>query len=264
MRRLLWPALLLVMLPTPAWAQQQTSTVTIVHGLPRFTADIYVNGDLLLSGFRPREATDPMELPAGTYEVEIRDAGASQDSPPALAADLDVPGGKDLSVIAHLDEAGEPTVSVFANAVPRIPPGQARLLVRHQAAAPPVDVQGNGESLFAVASGEQVQRALPASELELAVTAANGDDMAIQPTTVELQEGVAHFVYLIGSSEEGTLDFMVQAVAGAHTSPAGVQTGSGGLAATPGIPAWAPIVVGAAALVLAGSALALLRRRRTV
>jgi hypothetical protein len=264
MRRLLWPALLVFMLPIPAWAQQQTSTVTIVHGLPRFTADIYVNGDLLLSGFRPEEATEPMELPAGTYEVEIRDAGAAEDSPPALATNLEVPGGKDLSVIAHLDEAGTPTVSVFENAVPRIPPGRARLLVRHQAAAPPVEVLGNGKSLFTVASGKQVQRALPASNLELAVTGANGDQMPVEPITVELQEGVAYFVYLIGSNEDGTLDFMVQAVSGAHTSPAGVATGIGGLAATPGVPAWAPILVAAAAIALAGSGLHLLGRRRTV
>jgi hypothetical protein len=48
-------------------------------------------------------------------------------------------------VIAHLDEAGPPTVSVFENAVPRIPPGRARLLVRHQAAAPPVEgLNGRG------------------------------------------------------------------------------------------------------------------------
>jgi uncharacterized protein DUF4397 len=264
MRRLLWPALLLVMVPTPAWAQQQTSTVTIVHGLPEFTADIYVNGDLLLSGFQPEEATDPMELPAGTYEVEIRDAGESATSEPALAANLEVPGGKDLSVIAHLDEAGSPTVSVFENVVPRIPPGRARLLVRHQAAAPPVEVQGNGESLFAVASGEQVQRALPASDLDLAVTGTNGDAMAIEPTSVELQEGVAYFVYLIGSNEDGTLDFMVQAVAGAHSAPSGVETGTGGLAATPGVPTWAPVVIGAAAMALVGSGLHLLGRRRKV
>jgi hypothetical protein len=84
--------------------------VTIVHGLPRFTADIYVDGELLLSGFRPREATDPLPLPASTYHVEIRDVGAEPDSPPALEADLTVPGGKDLSVVAHLDQNGEPTV----------------------------------------------------------------------------------------------------------------------------------------------------------
>jgi hypothetical protein len=261
MRRLLWPALLLLTASTPAWAQAKSSTVTIVHGLPRFTADIYVNGDLLLSGFQPEEATDPMELPAGSYRVEIRDAGAPQDSPAALAADLEVPEGKDLSVIAHLDENGNPTVSVFDNEVARIPPGRARLLVRHQAAAPPVNVQANGDTLFAVSSGEQVQRALVASTLKLAVTDTDGEETLVHPTTLELQEGVAYFVYLIGSSEEETLDFMVQAVAGAHTSPSEVQTGSGGLAATPALPAWATLLTAAAAAALAGSGLHLLRRR---
>ncbi|HJV05598.1 MAG TPA: hypothetical protein VJ868_10095, partial [Actinomycetota bacterium] len=44
----------------PARAKSRESLVTIVHGLPQFTADIYVDGELLLSGFRPEEATDPL------------------------------------------------------------------------------------------------------------------------------------------------------------------------------------------------------------
>jgi Domain of unknown function (DUF4397) len=263
MRRLV-PGLLLIVIPamaSSAWAQGEPSEVTIVHGLPRFTADIYVDGELLLSGFQPREATDPMELPADTYAVDIRDAGAAESSDPVLSADLEVPPGRNLSVVAHLDEGGNPTVSVFDNDVSRIAPGRARLLVRHQAAAPPVDVQVNGESLFAVASGEQAERSLPASTLDLAVTATDGAEMLVEPTTVDLQEGVAHFVYLIGSSEEQTLDFMVQAVAGIHTSPSEVQTGTGGLAATPAFPALAAFATAAAAAAAVGSGLQLLRRR---
>jgi hypothetical protein len=85
--------------------------------------------------------------------------------------------------------------------------------------------------------------------------------MLVEPTTVDLQEGVAHFVYLIGSSEEQTLDFMVQAVAGIHTSPSEVQTGTGGLAAIPAFPAWAAFATAVAAAAAVGSGLQLLRRR---
>jgi hypothetical protein len=244
----------------PGWAQEQPSEVTVVHGLPRFTADVYVDGELLLSGFEPREATDPMALPPGTYGVEIRNAGDPESSEPALAAELEVPPGRNLSVVAHLDEAGEPTVSVFDNEVARIAAGKARLLVRHQAAAPSVEVEANGDSLFTVASGEQVERSLPASTLDLAVAATDGSDMLVEPTTVELQEGVAHFVYLIGSAEEQTLDFMVQAVAGAHTSPSEVQTGTGGHS-PPVAPAWAVILATAAGVALVGSGAHLVGRR---
>lgn len=251
--------LFIAAVPSAANAQPQNSTVTIVHGLPRFTADIYVNGDLVLSGFRPREVTDPIELPAGDYEVDIRDAGASASSDPALSAQITVPGGRDLSVIAHLDEKSVPTVSVFENRVSRVPAGKAGLLLRHQAAAPPIEVRSGGQALFRVASGEQAERALSAETHELAVVMADGGDPLIEPTILELDEGAAYFVYLIGSSDDQTLDLMVQAVAGVQTGPSRVETGDGGLAAEPGFPAWAVALMAAAALALWVSARNLLR-----
>src|SRR5687768_6302297 len=67
------------------WAHAQAdSSVTIVHGLPRFTADVYVNGELLLSGFKAESTTDPLTLTEGEYDVAIRDVGSPADSEPAL------------------------------------------------------------------------------------------------------------------------------------------------------------------------------------
>lgn len=262
MRRLA-PGLLVITFiaanPLVAQAQPGVSTVTIVHGLPRFTADIYVNGDLVLSGFKPREVTDPIELAAGDYEVAIRDAGAPKSSEPALAAELAVPGGKDLSIVAHLDESATPTVSVFENEVSRVPAGKALVLLRHQAAAPPIEVRSDGQALFSVASGEQAERTLSAETHELAVAMVDGGDPLVEPTTLELDEGVAYFVYLIGSSDEQTLDLMVQAVAGIQTGPSGVQTGNAGLVAEPGFPGWAVAVMVIAALGLVVSSRRLFR-----
>jgi Domain of unknown function (DUF4397) len=255
--------LVIAAIPSPGWAKERTSTVTIVHGLPRFTADIYVDGELLLSGFEPKDATDPMELPAGDYEVAIRDAGAPEGSKPALAAELTVPGGKNLSVVAHLAEDGSPTVSVFDNDVSPIPPGKSRLLVRHQAEAPPIDVQADGQSLLSgVASGDQAGKALPAAAHDLSVVMAEGGESLTSPTTLDFEEGTAYFVYLIGSSVEETLDLMVQRVRGLHSGPSGVQTGYGGLSAEGGFPVWALILMWFALLGLATSSVVLRGRRR--
>jgi hypothetical protein len=265
MRRLVIGLVVLVIaaIPSPGSAKEKTSTVTIVHGLPRFTADIYVNGDLLLSGFEPKDATGPMELPAGDYEVEIRDTGAPEDSEPALAAELTVPGGKNLSVIAHLAEDGSPTVSVFDNDVSPIPAGKSRLLVRHQAQAPPIDVQADGQSLLSgVASGDQAGKALSAAAHELSVVMAEGGESLTSSTTLDLEEGAAYFVYLIGSSAEETLDLMVQRIRGLHSAPSGVQTGDGGVAAEAGLPVWAVILMWVGMLGLAASSVVLSDRRR--
>jgi Domain of unknown function (DUF4397) len=255
MRRLaLWPALLLVAMPIPAWAQTESSTVTIVHGLPEFTADIYVNGELLLSGFQPEEATDPMELPADTYNVQIRDAGAPKNSDPALEADLEVPGGKNLSVIAHLDEAGEPTVSVFDNDLSRVPAGRARVLLRHQAEAPPVGLMVDGAPLLSgVSSGDEAERVIPAASHELVVADANGESL-VSPTSVDLQDGNAYYLYLIGSSTEANLALMVQRVGGLESGPSGVATGLGGSSEDPSIAWWVVVLIAAAAVVAARAA----------
>jgi hypothetical protein len=263
MRRLtLWPALLLVAMPTPAWAQAGSSIVTIVHGLPEFTADIYVNGDLLLSGFQPEEATDPMELPAGTYDVQIRDAGTPENSEPALQADLEVPGGKNLSVIAHLDENGGPTVSVFENDLSRVPPGRTRLLLRHQAEAPPVELKVDGSPLLTgVASGEEGQRVVRAARAEIAIAGEGGESL-VAPTSVKLEEGTAYYLYLIGSSTEANLDLMVQRVGALESAPSGVATGLGGLAGERSFPWLVVVLLVAAGAVAARSARETGRLRR--
>jgi hypothetical protein len=263
MRKLfgLFALLLVVAGPSPGWAQEPgTSLVTIVHGLPRFTADIYVDGDLVLSGFKPKDTTDPIPMPAGDYEVEIRNAGAAENSEPALAAELAVPEGKNLSVVAHLDEAGNPTVSVFDNDVARVPAGKSRLLVRHQAEAPPIDLEVDGRNvLTGVASGDQEGQPLSASGHEFALVMARGGEELVQPTPIDLEEGTAYFLYLIGSAQGETLDVMVQQVDGLQSGPTGVATGNGGLAETPGFPAWAAALVAVSAVTLAVSEV---RRRR--
>ena len=255
-------ALLVVLAtPSPGWAKQQGSTVTVVHGLPRFTADIYVNGELTLSGFKPKETTDPFELPADDYLIEIRDAGSAADSEPALSTEVTVPTGKNLSIVAHLTEDGTPTVSVFENDVSRIRPGRSHLLVRHQAQAPPIDVEVDGTLLFrGLASSEQASRLVPPGTAEVSFLGVDGESlMSAEP--VELDEGAAYFLYLIGSSEEETLDLMVQAVAGLQTGPSGIATGDGGLAAEAGFPGWASFLMAASAAALGASILVQLRRR---
>lgn len=243
--------LLVVATSSPTWAKPQESLVTIVHGLPRFTADIYVDGKLLLSGFRPEEATDPLHLAAGTYRVEIREVGAPADSSPVLEADLSVPGGKNLSVIAHLDANGEPTVSVFSNALRHVPPGRSRVALRHQAEAASVQLVVDGSPVLkGVASGEEGEMVIPAATHEIQVVTEDGRAL-VSRSSLALEEGSAYFLYLIGSDSEGTLDLMVQRATGLASPPSGVATGDGGLAAQSGGPLWLLVLMAGAALGLA-------------
>ena len=61
---------------TPAGAQS-TGTVTVVHGVQGLTVDVYVNGELTLEDFAPKTVTDPLQLPAGNYEINFNASNLS-------------------------------------------------------------------------------------------------------------------------------------------------------------------------------------------
>lgn len=240
-----------------------SSAVTIVHGLPRFTADVYVNGELLLSGFKAESTTDPLTLEEGEYDVAIRNVGSAPDSEPALQDVITLGPGLNVSVVAHLDESGTPALTVFDNDLSQIPAGESRLVMRHQAAAPAVDVMSDGETLLAeVASGAEAETNLAVATHEVAVALAGGGEEIVDPTALQFDEGAAQVLYLIGSAEEDTLDLMVQTVSGLQSAPAGVATGDGGLAESPGFPLWVAILMVGAAVVLVASSVRL-RKERT-
>ena len=135
----------LSMFATPAGAQASNGTVTVIHGIPGLTVDVYVNGKLTLEDFAPDTVTAPLELPAGTYQIAIRPANAAADSTPVLAGSATLPAGANASIVAHLDASGQPKLTVFVNDTSSLAAGNARLVVRHTAAAPAVDVLANGK-----------------------------------------------------------------------------------------------------------------------
>lgn len=242
---------------TPAAAKASNATVTIVHGLPNFTADIYVNGDILLDGFTSTAITEGLELPPGSYDVDIREVGAPEDSKPVLSDTLAVKAGMNVSVVAHVSEAGDPTLSVFSNDLAKVPAGKARLVVRSVADAPAADFELDGSPVAeGVASGDEGQAEVQAGSHSLGVWA-DGSTL-VKSTDLSLDEGTSTIVYLIGSQDEGTLDLMQQSIGDLASAPGDVLTGTGGLADQGGDVRWAllGLVIG-----LLGAAWVLVVRR---
>ena len=135
----------LVLVATPASAED-TATVSILHAVPDTPVDVYANGEELIPDFQPGTLTDPLELPAGSYDLAIYPAGSDPASTePAASADgVTVPAGANATVVAHLTEDGTPVLTPFVNDVSAIEAGSARVTVRHTAAAPAVDVRAGG------------------------------------------------------------------------------------------------------------------------
>jgi hypothetical protein len=258
-----------VALATPASASQaQQATVSVLHAVPGLTVDVYANGEELIPDFAPGTLTDPLTLPAGTYDLQVFADGDNPDNAdPAIEAQgVEVPAGANATVVAHLDADGNPVLTPFVNDVSATAAGEARLVVRHTAAAPPVDVRADGEVLFPdLANPDEASGDVPAGSYSADVTLAGEDAAVLGPTDVQLSEGTATIVYAWGSAEEGNLDLAVQTIDGLHSSPSGVPGGeTGAAAAGDGAPLWA-LGLGAASLMalgLAGTRLVPTRARR--
>ena len=247
-------------LSAPSFAAEGDATVSILHGVPEATVDVYANGDVLLEDFEPGTITDPMPLPAGEYDLKVTAAGAGADGDAVIEAqDVAVEAGTNITVAAHLDADGNPVLTPFANDVSATEPGQARLTVRHTAAAPAVDVRANGEVAFAdVTNPKEGKTDLAAGTISADVVLAGTDDVAIGPADVTLKEGTNTIVYAWGSAEDDNLDLAVQEISGLHSSPGGVPSGTGGQADTG---SYAAMGAAGAAAVLAGGAVLLMTRR---
>jgi hypothetical protein len=281
-------ALLPLALAAPATAQSAGAEVRVLHGIPGTPVDVYVNGERALDDFAPGTTTDDLALPAGTYEVAVFAANAADDSgtPVIGPLDLAVPASGNVSAIAHLTADGTPTITPFVNDTAETPAGQGRLVVRHTAAAPAVDVLAGGSPVFTNLTNPNEESAqLPAGTVSASVAAAGTTTPVIGPADVPVVAGQSTIVYAIGSLQDDTLDVLVQTIAvgeaaaaapapaapapaapapaagGSAQVPAGVPAGSAGLVA-PSIPVALVAAGGLGLLVAAGGAVQLARPRR--
>ena len=251
-------------LATPAQAADNNATVSILHGVPGATVDVYANGKALLKNFKPGTLTDPQQLPAGTYDLKVVKAGDGADGDAVIEADnVKVPGGANITVAAHLSEDGDPTLTPFVNDVSKIPAGKARVIVRHTAAAPAVDVRAGGDPVFTdLSNPDQKSAEVDAGTVRADVVLAGTDDVVLGPASLKLGEGTTTIVYAWGSAEDDNLKLAVQTITGMHSTPGGVPGGTGGQAAeAAAVSPYVPAMIGLGLLGIVVSAAGMARAR---
>lgn len=254
-------AALVAFIALPASAEEGAQ-VSVIHGIPGLTVDVFVNGALTLEGFEPGEVAGPLTLPAGDYELAISPTGAGIEGA-VLTGTASVTDGLNASIAAYLSEMGEPGIAIFVNDTSAIEAGESRLVVRHIAAAPTVDILlADGTPLFeGVSNPNEGQLDVPAGayDVRIAPAGAGVDAAVFSVDGVELPEGTARIVYATGSLAEGSFGLVIQDIAGLHGTPDEVPTGD---LSSSGLPLWAFLAGGFALLALAATPVVAYRRSR--
>ncbi|WP_436790524.1 DUF4397 domain-containing protein [Yinghuangia sp. YIM S10712] len=211
------------------------ATVSVMHGIPGLTVDVYANGQQLLPDFAPGTLTEPQKLPAGAYDIQVFKDNEGPGGTPALQKNVDVPAGANATIVAHLGADGTPMLTTYVNDTAPVAAGKARVTVRHVAAAPAVDVRANGTPVFTgLTNPKEAKGDVDAGMIKADVTLAGTSTVALGPADLNLAEGTNTIVYAYGSANDKTLALKTQTITGLHSAPAGVPAGESGAAANAG------------------------------
>ena len=119
------PAVLLSAGPAQAASSAQLS---VFHGVPGLTVDVYLDGKKAIDDFKPGMMAGPLTVPAGKHVIAITAADATDDSKPAIGPVTVTPAaGANYTAVAHLTAAGKPTATLFTNDTATIAAGNGRL-----------------------------------------------------------------------------------------------------------------------------------------
>jgi hypothetical protein len=256
---LLIPAALVA---APAMASED-ATVSVLHAIPAGSGadivDIYAGDALLIDNFTPG-SLETLTVPAGSYDLGVYADGATPaDSDAVLSATgVEVPAGANATVTANLDADGNPALNVYVNDISEVAAGDARLTVRHIAAAPAVDVRADGTVLVSdLVNPDEAVADVPTGTYSADVVLAGTDTVVLGPADLDLAEGTNTIVYAWGSAEAGNLALATQVITGLSGTPGGVPAGGGAMSGSTNTALIAVGLMTVAAVGVAGAAIRL-------
>jgi hypothetical protein len=194
---------------------EDPAKLSVLHGVPGLTVDVWVNGNLTLNDFKPGRLAGPLELAAGDYKIAITGSDApNADNPVIGPVTVELDNGGNYTAVAHLDAGGAPTATLFTNdtKAPRND-NKGKLTVRHVAAAPAVDVLAGGTAVIeGLSNPDEATLKLKAGTISASVAAAGTTAPVIGPVDITVAGGKNTIIYAWGSLADGTLAAAVQVV----------------------------------------------------
>jgi Domain of unknown function (DUF4397) len=210
-------------MPTMASAGvPKTATLNVVHGIPALDVDVCVNGVKKITDFNPGEVVAGITLPVGRYDLAVVAKGAPCSPALLELKDVGLWDGHNYTVVANLDAQGAPNLKKFRNNVSKTEEGQARLLIRHTAAAPAVNVWADGTRLIKGSWfdwGSRARREVPAGDYAVKATLPGHSTAVIGPTMFSFDEGTVYQIYAWGSAKAGYAFAVVPTVVGTYPAP---------------------------------------------
>ena len=196
-------------IPTAVGAQDENAMVRVLHGAGDAPAvDIYADGGLIGEGLAYANITDYLEVPGGTYQIQVVPAGASlEEGPVVIDAELTFDAGSMTTVAATGSLADGITPQVLADdAAPNPENAQVRV-VHFSYDAPAVDVAPDGGE--AIIEGLEYPSdtgylELPGGAYDLEIRAAGTDTVAFDIPEIAVDAGTSYSVFAVGGLNDGS------------------------------------------------------------
>ena len=201
----------------------RTAELTVIHGISDLPApvDVFVDGAFQFS-FEFTDIVGGIELPGGTYELEVRLLGD-----PVLSATATLEAGGNFTAIAHETFIEGPAsgiaLALFENDASTVRGPLGRLTARHTADAPEVDITLSigdttvvGLEGLSNPQGGSPTQAGPISAVSLPFDVtffpAGGADGVFAVPGVQPTPAVSTIAYAVGSLPRGTFTVLLQTI----------------------------------------------------
>lgn len=262
-------AALLAMPGVAAGAQaDDQSLVRVAHFAPGLLKGdvyvVYVNGRLQLKGVPFKTVSDYLKVKPGKFKVEVREAGEPANSPPVIAATVELAAGKAYTV-AVFGQLTSVKAALLPDDMSR--PGASKSKVRFIQAIPgesAVDLVTGGDVLVSNAkfpSASDYQE-VPAGSVDVQLRKAGTGEVLAKADDLKLASGSISSLVAVGGIGEKMELLDISDAAAAVSAAGGVATGAGGTApSSPGGRRFALLMLIGAGL--AGAAGFVVQQRRS-
>jgi Domain of unknown function (DUF4397) len=227
----------LIMPGVAAGAQaDEQSLLRVAHFAPGLLKGdvyvVYVNGRLQLKGVPFKTVSDYLKVEPGEFKAEVREAGEPANSPPVVAATVELDPGKAYTV-AVFGQLTSVKAALLTDDLSR--PGAGKRKVRFIQAVPgesAVDLVSGGDVLVSNAkftSASDYQE-VQAGSTDVKVRKTGKGEVLTKADSVKLASGSISSLVAVGGIGEKTELLVINDAAAAVSAAGGVATGAGGTA----------------------------------